>query len=113
MTLGQAQKKFTYKIALLILCAYAYGYELTFGEVYESPDESNPEHLRTGQHPKRLAADLNLFKNGIYLTQTEDYQALGVFWKMLSEPGLQCRWGGDFKKLDGNHFEAMQVEGNS
>jgi len=46
-----------------------------------------------------LAVDLELFKDGAYLTKTEDHKALGEYWKTLHE---LCRWGGDFD--DGNHY---------
>ena len=111
MTLQQAQAKFTRKIALLILWADSKNYDLTFGEAYESPDEANPEHLKTGQHPKRLAIDLNLFIAGQYRKDTEAYAELGAFWILLSEPGLLCRWGGTFSNVkDGGHFECVQKE---
>lgn len=48
-------------------------------------------------HGLRLAADLLLFKNGKYLTDTEDYREAGEFWE-----GLGGCWGGRFN--DGNHF---------
>jgi len=108
MTLRQAQAKFSWKLAWLIIWAYCNGYEITLAESYESPDEVNPEHLRSGQHPKRLAADLNLFKNGAYLNTSEHHFPLGLYWKSLSEPGIKCRWGGDFSKPDGNHYELIQ-----
>lgn len=50
-------------------------------------------------HSVGLAVDLNLFKDGVYLTATEDHAVLGAFWKGLHP---LARWGGDFK--DGNHY---------
>lgn len=50
-------------------------------------------------HELGLAGDLNLFKNGVYLTRTEDHAELGAWWK-AQHP--LCRWGGDFR--DGNHY---------
>jgi hypothetical protein len=51
-------------------------------------------------HKRRLAIDLNLFKDGKFLGTTEDHKMFGLYWESLHE---KCRWGGRFK--DGNHYE--------
>ena len=94
VSLREKQSKFTYMVALLILYAYALGYELTFGDAYATTG-----HSVNSFHYKRLAIDLNLFKNGEYLTKTEDHRPLGEFWKSLGGT-----WGGDFTRKDGNHY---------
>ena len=53
--------------------------------------------IRNSLHSKRLAIDLMLFKNGVYLTNSEDYRPLGEFWESIGGT-----WGGRFH--DGNHF---------
>jgi hypothetical protein len=56
-------------------------------------------------HTVGLAIDLALFKNGVYLTRSEDYAPLGIFWENLA---VDCCWGGRFhEKPDGNHFSIM------
>jgi len=104
MSLVEQQWAFLKDIARLINFAQVYNdIMLTAGEFYESPDEINPEHLKSGQHPKRLAADLNLFVNGNYISGSHLYwNILGDFWKSL---GSKNRWGGDFSSRDFNHFE--------
>lgn len=63
--------------------------------------------IRFSVHQLGLAADVKLFKGGVYLTLSDDYRALGEFWEKLDP---DCRWGGRFlDKLgrpapDGNHF---------
>lgn len=53
-------------------------------------------------HSVGLAVDLNLFKDGVYLTTSESHAPLGAFWKTLHP---LARWGGDFKpRPDGNHY---------
>jgi hypothetical protein len=52
-------------------------------------------------HTKRLAIDFNVFKDGKYLTKSEDLRELGEYWKSLNPKNA---WGGDFKNADGNHF---------
>lgn len=103
MTLGQKQRKFTRMVADLIVFAYDHGYELTFGDAYRDPRV----HGKVGQkqsyssanslHKERLAVDFNLFKDGVYLTRTEDHRPLGEFWESIGGT-----WGGRFN--DGNHY---------
>lgn len=94
MSLRKSQSKFTKALGLLITFAYHQGYELTLGDTYPGKHA----HKADGKHPKGLAIDLNLFKDGVYLTKTSDHKFLGLFWKALG--GI---WGGDFD--DGNHYE--------
>ena len=94
MALNPKQFKFTHFIALLILYAYSKGYTLTFGDAY-----AKTGHINNSFHYKRLAVDFNLFKDWVYLTETEDHRFLGEFWESLD---LGCTWGGHFN--DGNHF---------
>ena len=85
-------------VALLILFAYERGYELTFGDAYATSG-----HIKKSFHYKRLAIDLNLFKDGKYLTKTEDHEPLGLFWESLGGT-----WGGRFE--DGNHYSLGEGE---
>jgi hypothetical protein len=50
-------------------------------------------------HPLRLASDLNLFKDGMYLSSSEDHREFGLWWESL---GPDYRWGGRWG--DGNHY---------
>ncbi len=103
MTLGQKQRKFTEMIGRLIAWAYANGYELTFGDAYRDPrvhgqvGQKSSYSAASSLHKERLAVDFNLFRDGRYLTRTEDHQPLGEFWESIGGT-----WGGRFK--DGNHY---------
>src|SRR5262249_53836005 len=107
MTLGQKQRLFVKLVSKLIDFSYANGYELTMGDGYRSPEQAQANAdagigIANSLHPLRLAIDLNLFKDGIYQTQSEAYRPLGEFWKSLDP---LCTWGGDFvTRPDGNHF---------
>jgi len=104
MTLHDQQEQFTLKVAYLIRWAYDHGYTLTFGDAYRHPKFSK-EQLGEDKsyfhnwsfHCKRLAIDLNLFKNEEYLTKTEEYKPLGEYWESIGGS-----WGGRWN--DGNHF---------
>lgn len=102
-TLGQKQREFLPMVARLIVFAYANGYELTLGDGYRDPrlhgavGEKKGYGAANSCHKIRLAIDLNLFRDGKYLTSTEDYRPLGEFWESIGGT-----WGGRFS--DGNHF---------
>jgi hypothetical protein len=81
-------------LVLLILYAFERGYELSGGDLY-----AKTGHIKGSFHYKRLAIDLNLFKNGVYLRKTEDHRFLGEFWESIGGT-----WGGRFRKKDGNHY---------
>lgn len=105
-TLGQRQRRFLPLVAKLIDFAYAQGFELTAGELYRTPEQA-ALNAKTGAgighslHTQRLAVDLQLFKDGVYLTQTDAYKSLGEFWEGLDP---DAAWGGRFTRADGNHF---------
>lgn len=97
MSPRQKQSKFAHLIGLLICHIYDNGYEVTLGDAYR-PDGKG--HMKNSKHYSRLAIDLNLFKDGKYLTKTEDWTVFGEYFELLGG-----KWGGRFKNPDGNHFE--------
>jgi len=113
LTLGQKQRLFPLLVTALIKQIYTLGLEMTFGETYRTPEQAALNEKRglgiaNSLHIKRLAIDINLFKDGIYLTNCDDYAVLGTFWKSLHP---LARWGGDFTNLkDGGHF-SLEHEG--
>ena len=114
LKLGEKQRIFAYNISGLILWAFEQGYEVTLGEAYRTPEQA-ALNAKTGAgiansvHTQRLAMDLNLFKDGKFLTNSEDHKLLGEYWKALHPLN---RWGGDFKRPDGNHY-SMTHEGRA
>ena len=91
-TLREKQSRFVRMVADLLLYADTKGYKLTFGDAW-----AKSGHCENSFHYKRLAIDLNLFKDGEYLDATEDHKPLGDFWKSIGGS-----WGGDWQ--DGNHY---------
>lgn len=108
-TLGQKQRRFTRMIATLIEFIYSNNYEATFGDAYRDPRVHGRLGTRIGYgaarscHKMRLAVDLNLFKDGVYLQDTEQYTEAGEYWESIGGT-----WGGRFN--DGNHF-SLEHEG--
>ena len=104
MTLRQKQSLFARMVALLILKAYEMGYEITFGEAWRTPEQAQRNAaagrgISNSLHIDRLAIDLNLFKDGKFLTSTEAHRPLGEWWEQQHP---LARWGGRFN--DGNHY---------
>jgi len=104
LTLGEKQRLFMELLARLITYIYAQGHECTGGDLW-----AKEGHMPNSNHYKRLAIDLNLFKDGVYLVTYEDHKKFGEFWKSLHP---LCRWGGDFKNKDGNHY-SLEHEGRA
>ena len=99
MSLRKDQSRFVRMVADLIIFAYDNGYELSFGDAW-----ARSGHITGSFHYQRLAIDLNLFKDGKYLEDTEDHKPLGEYW--VSIGGV---WGGNFMKKDGNHYSYGEV----
>lgn len=107
VNLSRKQRLFSIWYARLILRAIEMGYEVTLGETLR-PDFTAKHYEELGKgidnsnHRIKIAGDLNLFRDGQYLSKTEDYRPLGEWWKSQIEPGVTFCWGGDFD--DGDHF---------
>lgn len=107
MKLSEAQQLFAQDVARLITQIYKQGYACTLGEAWRTKEQAEI-YVKAGKgiidslHRKRLAIDINLFKDGVYLTDSNEYLRFGSFWETLD---AKNRWGGFFKKVDGNHFE--------
>ena len=102
MTLREQQSVFARLVGLLILKAYELGFELTLGDAWALAN-----HRKDSFHYRRLAIDLNLFKGGRYLQDSQDHRPLGEYWESLHP---LCTWGGHFRNKsgilipDGNHY---------
>lgn len=92
MSLRQRQSEFVRMVGKLIQYATEEGYEFTFGDAWASSG-----HKKGSFHYKRLAIDLNLFKDGVWLSGTEDHNPLGAYWESIGGT-----WGGRWN--DGNHY---------
>ena len=77
---------------------------LTMGRVYASRAANKADKGIDGScHTLRLAADLNLFVNGEYITENHwVFSVLVRYWINLDRD--ENRWGGNFRTRDYNHF---------
>ena len=108
MTLGTAQREVMFHVSELIQYIYSKGFSVSGGDLYRDPrshgkmNENGPYGRDRSAHKQRLAIDLNLFdEEGTYLRDTRAHQVFGEYWKGLHPKN---RWGGDFRRPDGNHY---------
>lgn len=104
--MSHLQEEFAQQVANLIKKAAELGYGVTFGEAYRTPEQAalnaqKGSGISNSLHTERLAIDLNLFKDGRYITDGEGHRDLGAWWKTL---GPNYRFGGDFRRADWNHY---------
>jgi len=111
MTLREARCRFTHCLSLLVLKAETLGYEAAFGEGMDRLTVKDPtsDHMPNSLHHLGLAQDIDLYKDGVWCTKTEDHTLLGLYWEELGvELNLPLAWGGRFN--DGNHY-SLQWQG--
>lgn len=107
MTLGEKQELFMECLAAHLPWLVANGYKIRGGELQRPVAEAalnakQGDGIAHSLHTLKLAIDLNLFRNGVMLTDTAGHAASGAHWKSLHP---LCRWGGDFTtRPDGNHY---------
>ena len=111
MGLVTQQDKFLRDVVSLLEEAWSLGFLVTGGELWRTEDQQKI-YLETGRsktmssnHLKRLAIDLNFFRDGDLSMGKEVLQGLGDFWESLDE---QNRWGGNWQFYDGGHFERRE-----
>lgn len=100
------QFQFSKAMAELVLHAVEMGYQVSGGEWMRSPDAARlnaqqGDGIANSNHIRSLAVDLKLFAKGVWLTKSEDYTPLGLWWEQHHP---LARWGGRFHKPDGGHF---------
>ena len=117
MTLSEKQQWFArMTVEDLFPWIFAQGCEFTYGEIwrphetevlYQKEGKSELKPNQTSIHELKMAADLNIFKNGVLLQALADYLPFGQYWEGLSNPtlGIVCCWGGRWGDADHFSFE--------
>lgn len=114
------QSIFAFNVAALLSAFQIREYQISFGEAYRTPEQEAIDISKgisktsNSMHLKRLAIDLNIFKNGVQVTDAKELIEFGNYWRSLNTLN---RWGGDWNKngiatdekfSDPSHFE-MQL----
>lgn len=109
MALVSEQAAFLQDAAKLIQHAAEQGWTVTAGELYRTQEQQDI-YVKTGRsktsnsyHLKRLAIDLNFFRDGKLIYDVAALQPIGDFWESLSPLNS---WGGNWNSFkDVPHFE--------
>lgn len=109
MSLVPEQAAFLLDVCKLVQYASQNGWVVTGGELFRTPEQQEI-YLKTGRsktmasnHLRRLAVDLNFFRDGQLMMDKTAVAPLGAYWESLHPNN---RWGGNFKSLvDVPHFE--------
>jgi len=111
MSLLNEQAIFLQDVAKVIAFCPTIGFIVTGGELFRTPEmqeyyfKNKLSKTQKGQHPKRLAVDLNFFRmvdgKAVPIIVASDLKEIGDFWMAL-DPKNDCgiRWG-----WDTYHFE--------
>lgn len=115
MSLAAKQQVFAGNLAKLITYIQLSGYKCTVGEVWRTPEMAilyakKGMGIVDSQHCKKLAVDINLSKDGEFLSNSSAHKPFGDYWETLHPDN---RWGGDWNGNDvvdpgdddGNHYE--------
>ena len=108
MRLGEKQELFAELFIEHCAWLISKGYKIRFGDIW-----AREGHREGSNHYVKLAGDLNLFKDGAFLTRTEQHLESGTKWEGRHD---LCRWGGNWDKDiragepgedDGNHYSLI------
>lgn len=109
MALVTEQAAFLQDAAKLVVYATEQGWTVTAGELFRTA-EQQAIYVKTGRsktnnslHLKRLAIDLNFFRDGKLVYDVDALRPIGQFWESLSPKNS---WGGNWNSFkDVPHFE--------
>ena len=107
MTLRERQWLFMQNVAKLIAEIDRLGYTASFGETWRAPEQAainafRGTGIKNSLHTQRLAIDINLFKDGVFLTDGTGHKELGQYWESLHPLNKNGR---NFPKPDSNHYQ--------
>ena len=97
MSLGDERRRFSRKIAVLVLVANEMGYEVAYGRGYasEAANAADGGH-RKSVHLVGLGQDLNLYKDKVYITDGTGHKELHDVWDLMG--------GAERIERDMNHY---------
>lgn len=109
MSLVSEQAAFLLDASRLIQKATQMGFVVTGGELFRTA-EQQAIYVKTGRsktmnsnHLKRLAIDLNVFKDGVLCYDIAVLKPLGDYWESINPKNS---WGGNWNSFkDSPHFE--------
>jgi hypothetical protein len=111
LQLGKRQELFATLVPSLLTKAFELGFQVRIGDCFRDPrvhgaygEDGGTYSSVNSEHKNKCAVDLNLFKDGVYLTTTADHKELGEWW---DKQHTHTRWGGHYD--DANHYEVIDL----
>lgn len=112
MKLGKKQELFARLLPRLLDKAEELGrkngFSIRLGDLFRDPrvhgvfGEKMGYGHKNSVHKLKLAQDINMVSDdGKLIEDSEAHRELGEWW---IQQGEFCRWGGNFKRPDGNHY---------
>ncbi len=109
MSLVEQQSTFLLHVCRLIEHATSLGFVVTGGELSRTPEQQQI-YVKSGRsktmqsyHLRRLAIDLNFFKDGKLIYDKSELHPVGDYWEALD---TKNSWGGNWNSFkDLPHFE--------
>jgi len=108
MSMVQEQAAFLLDACKLIAKATELGFTVTGGELYRTAEQQQI-YVKTGRsktmqsnHLRRLAIDLNFFKDGKLVYDVKTLAPVGEYWESLHPKN---QWGGKWRFVDVPHFQ--------
>ena len=92
------------------------GYEIVVEETLRTAAQARQNAadgvgIVNSNHRKKLACDLQLWKDGQPVWDSGEYTTLGEKWESMSfqtqNQEIRCCWGGRFRRTDGRHFSFL------
>ncbi|MCX3264930.1 M15 family metallopeptidase domain-containing protein [Pedobacter agri] len=111
-SLNKLQFTFTRNLNKLLTVCFSSGFEVTMGEVFRTELQQQvyfklcKTKTLDSYHLKRLAVDLHLFKDNIFLSENSAYEFLAEYWGKLDPRNFAGYYWG----WDAMHFEMREYE---
>lgn len=109
LALHDKQALFSKSVAKFIWDLNELGYQVTLGEAWR-PKQVAAIYAQQGKgitrslHIQRLAIDLNIFRDGVWLDAVDTCLPAGRLWESYQITDILFCWGGRFQSPDIFHF---------
>ena len=112
MKLVRQQNDFLHDVVKLLQFCWKRNYLVTGGELWRTMDQQGLYYARGktttlhSLHCRRLAIDLNFFRDNLWVNEKSELQEVGDYWESLNK---RNKWGGNWQSfIDVSHFQRSE-----